>query len=312
MKYWWVNQKKTHKQEIPGGFLWSPKTRIDGARNQFYDNMTLMEVGDVVFSYYLSEIKAVGVVTEQAQTAMKPDFGKAGENWSSEGWYVKVEYRPLDNPIKPKEHISTLLQLMPEKYAPMKENGDGREFYLTQLPESFANELQRLIGSEVDAKVAQLTEEIELLSETAVETKAEEALIGRTDIGPTTKLQLVKSRRGQGLFKSNVRLNEKGCRVTGITNIKHLIASHIKPWSESSDTEKLSGFNGLLLAPHVDHLFNNGMISFSDDGELIISPKLDKSVLKAWKLELVLNVGKFKPEQKEFLRYHRLKFNLDF
>jgi len=310
MKYWWVNQKKTHKQEIPGGFLWSPKTRIDGARNQFYDNMTLMEVGDVVFSYYLGEIKAIGVVTEQAQTAMKPDFGKAGENWSSEGWYVKVEYRPLDNPVKPKEHISTLLPLMPEKYAPLKENGDGREFYLTELPELFAKELEGLIGSEVDDKVALLTGEIELLSEAVIDAGLEEALIGRTDIGPTTKSQLVKSRRGQGIFKSNVRLNEKGCRVTGITNIKHLIASHIKPWSESSDTEKLNGCNGLLLAPHIDHLFNNGMIGFSDDGDLIISSRLDVSVLKAWGIEKVLNVGKFKLEQKTFLAYHREKFHL--
>ena len=154
--------------------------------------------------------------------------------------------------------------------------------------------------------------EIELLSEAVVDAGLEEALIGRTDIGPTTKSQLVKSRRGQGIFKSNVRLNEKGCRVTGITNIKHLIASHIKPWSESSDTEKLNGCNGLLLAPHVDHLFNNGMIGFSDNGDLIVSPKLDESILKAWKLESVLNVGKFKPEQNEFLRYHRQKFNLDF
>jgi hypothetical protein len=269
-----------------------------------------MQVGDVVFSYYFGEIKAVGVVTEPAQTAIKPDFGKAGENWSSEGWYVKVEFKPLDNPIKPKEHALVLLPLMPDKYAPLKENGDGREFYLTELPDLFAKELEKLIGNEIDIKVTQLTDEINLLSETAIDTAVEEALIGRTDIGPTTKSQLVKSRRGQGIFKSNVRLNEKACRITGITNIKHLIASHIKPWSESSDTEKLNGCNGLLLAPHVDHLFNNGMIGFSDAGDLIISPKLDKNILSSWKIDEVLNVGKFNEEQKEFLKYHRHKFNL--
>lgn len=311
MKYWWVNQKKTHKQEIPGGFLWSPKIKSNGARNQFWDNMTLMREGDVVFSYYFGEIKAVGVVTEPAQTAIKPDFGKVGENWSSEGWYVKVEFRPLDNPIKPKEYASTLLPLMPDKYAPLKDNGDGREFYLTELPDVFAKQLEKLIGGEVEIKVAQLTDEIALLSDVTIDTSAEEDLIGRTDIGPTTKSQLVKSRRGQGIFKSNVRLNEKGCRITGITNIKHLIASHIKPWSESSDIEKLNGCNGLLLAPHIDHLFNNGMIGFADDGDLIISPKLDRNVMRAWKIDEVLNVGKFNEEQKIFLKYHRQKFDLE-
>ena len=168
MKYWWVNQKKTHKQEIPGGFLWSPKTRIDGARNQYYLNMTSMEVGDVVFCYYNGEIKAVAVVAEQAQTAKKPDFGRAGDNWSSEGWYVKAEYRLLDNPIKPKEYIDLLLPLMPEKYAPLKANGDGKEFYLTEVPLPLAKTLGRLIGSELDIKISQIINTRELISEATV------------------------------------------------------------------------------------------------------------------------------------------------
>lgn len=183
--------------------------------------------------------------------------------------------------------------------------------YLTEIPEGFAKELKKLIGKEVDIKLSQLNDEIDLMSKDFFEIKEEEALIGRTDIGVTTKSQLVKSRRGQGIFKSNVRLNEKGCRVTGITNIKHLVASHIKPWSESSDIEKLNGCNGLLLAPHVDHLFNNGMISFSDDGKLIISSKLDSEVLEAWGIKREINVGKFNQEQKFFLAYHRKKFHLD-
>jgi hypothetical protein len=53
------------------------------------------------------------------------------------------------------------------------------------------------------------------------------------------------------------------------------------------------------------------MIGFSDNGDLIVSPKLDRDVLHAWKIDDVLNVGKFKEEQKEFLKYHRQKFDLD-
>ena len=310
MKYWWVNQKKTHKHEIAGGFLWSPKVKANGARNQFWDNMTLLEVGDIVFSYYFGEIKAIGIVVEKAQEAIKPDFGKAGEQWSSDGWYVRTEFIPLENPIKPKEYISTLIPLMPEKYAPLKENGDGKEFYLTELPESFAHELNRLIGNEYSQKLQILKEQIQGITLESLEAKAEEAINNREDLRPTSKEQLVKARRGQGVFKSRVRLNENGCRITGITNIKHMIASHIKPWSESTDEEKLNGCNGLLLAPHIDHLFNNGMIGFSDDGELLISSKLDKSILEAWRVDENINVGKFNTEQKKFLQYHRLKFNL--
>ena len=53
------------------------------------------------------------------------------------------------------------------------------------------------------------------------------------------------------------------------------------------------------------------MIGFSDNGDLIVSPKLDRNVLRAWKIDEVLNIGKFKEEQKEFLKYHREKFGLE-
>ncbi len=84
--------------------------------------------------------------------------------------------------------------------------------------------------------------------------------------GDLEKIQLIKARRGQGLFKANVRLYETECRVTHVRSIKHLRASHIKPWKDSDDHEKIDGANGLLLAPHVDHLFDRGLISFSGEG----------------------------------------------
>lgn len=306
MRYWWVNQNKTHKEELSGGFLWSPKTKITGGKNPFYDYMKEVEPGDVVFSYFKKQVGAIGIATSRAETSPKPDFGKAGENWSSEGWLVKVEFNFLENPISPKEHKETLLHLMPENHAPLKESGDGKEFYLTSLPDNFATALINLIGPEFQPKLEILKNEIDA---TELENESvEEALVGRTDIGPTTKSQLVKSRRGQGIFKTNVRLNEQVCRITGVSDPKHLIASHIKPWSESNDEEKLNGCNGLLLAPHIDHLFDRGLISFSDSGDLLISKALDRKVLAAWGIKEVINVGKFKPEQIFFLQHHRNKF----
>jgi len=52
VRYWWVNQKQTHRHEIAGGYLWSPKRRSDGGRNQFYENMKEVAPGDRVFSYW--------------------------------------------------------------------------------------------------------------------------------------------------------------------------------------------------------------------------------------------------------------------
>jgi predicted restriction endonuclease len=93
--------------------------------------------------------------------------------------------------------------------------------------------------------------------------------------------------------------------VTGVTNIKHLRASHIKPWSVSSKEEKLDGFNGLLLSPHVDHLFDRGFISFRSSGDLIISKELNPIVLNQWNIASSTNVGAFKNNQGKYLEFHR-------
>ena len=135
----------------------------------------------------------------------------------------------------------------------------------------------------------------------------ERRILERVDLGPREKQTLVMSRRGQGKFKSNVSAIESRCRITGTTAKKHLIASHINPWAKSNDEEKLDGNNGLLLAPHVDHLFNVGLISFRDNGDLMLSPMMSKSILDEWALPKSKNVGKFNVNQRKYLKMHREK-----
>lgn len=305
MRYWWVNQNQTYRAEVSGGFLWSPKTRADGTKNQFYENMRLIEPRDVVFSFCDTYIRAVGVAVDHAATAPKPDFGKAGEAWSQEGWLVPVEFKELGKPIRPKDHIERLRPHLPEKYSPLQSNGDGlQSVYLAEVPEPMASELIRMLGKQYETVKDELTDEA---GRSASEDSQEGLIRGRTDIGSTAKEQLVKARRGQGIFRANVRLNEKACRVTRVSSPNFLRASHIKPWKDSSDEEKLNGCNGLLLAPHVDLLFDKGLISFTNSGDLMISPHVDQQILRAWGIPSDLNVGRFSNEQVHFLEYHRAK-----
>jgi predicted restriction endonuclease len=100
-------------------------------------------------------------------------------------------------------------------------------------------------------------------------------------------------------------LVEQRCRLTGVQNVKHLRASHIKPWKDSSDAEKIDGNNGLLLSPHVDHLFDRGFISFKNNGDLLISKELSTTVLNQWSLSSIRNVGSFNNRQLQFIDFHR-------
>ena len=303
MRYWWVNQNQTYRHEVPGGYLWSPVTRADGAYNYFYETMTHVQPGDLVFSFCDTLIKAVGIATGAAEPSVKPDFGAAGGNWSQYGWLVQVEFQQLPEPIKPKQHSESLRPLLPSKYAPLRHTGDGLQgVYLTELPSPLANKLLELIGPQFSLDTEDVLKQDVPVSQIEKELQS---LQGRIDLPETEKRQLVNARVGQGLFKNNVRLNEHACRITGVTQLHHLRASHIKPWKASDDEEKLHGCNGLLLAPHVDHLFDRGFISFEGNGDLVISPSMDPEVLTQWSIEVPRNVGRFNTDQQHFLSYHR-------
>lgn len=133
----------------------------------------------------------------------------------------------------------------------------------------------------------------------------ERALLLRPFLGELEKEQLVMARRGQGRYRTNLEHVEKSCRVTGLRDLKHLRASHIKPWRVSDDAEKLDGNNGLLLSPHVDHLFDRGWVQFENEGRLVASPKLNPVVLQSWRIEPDRNPQPFVPQQIEYLEYHR-------
>lgn len=103
--------------------------------------------------------------------------------------------------------------------------------------------------------------------------KAKTANFPRT----TEAERLVVQRVGQDIFRQGLMEYWEGrCAITGLAIPELLRASHIKPWADcATDAERLDVYNGLLLAPHLDALFDQGFITVGDDGAVIISPALD-------------------------------------
>jgi hypothetical protein len=139
----------------------------------------------------------------------------------------------------------------------------------------------------------------------AADEEVEQGIKVRVDIDETEKDQLIRARRGQGKYRSNVASVETACRLTGVHQEEHLRASHIKPWRVSNDEQRLDGNNGLLLSPHVDHLFDRGWISFNDDGSLMIAPELEPEIWERWGLDFEPKTRSFNPAQQQYLAYHR-------
>ena len=148
MAFWWVNHKQTVAHEVGGSYLWSPIKNANNARNQSYDNMTLAEPGDIIFSYANGKIGAIGYVTANATPGGKPaSFGKTGLYWSEEGWYLPVEFVPAKVPLKTQDVATKLEPYLPDIYSPIRANGMGNQgIYLAAISEQFGELLLRLIG----------------------------------------------------------------------------------------------------------------------------------------------------------------------
>lgn len=302
--YWWVNHKQTYKAELDGGYIWSPKTKSNGLQHKSYTNLTLVKRGDVVISYAGAEIRAIGVATEPCSERSKPvAFGRAGENWSDRGWLVPVEWTVLDSPISPKDYLAEFTLRLPNKHSPLQPNGNGNQScYLASVSADLGGFVLRLASVSSLAAVERVRELEDLLEADLIE----QGIKSDESISHTEREQLVRSRIGQGKFRRVVQNIEKACRLTGVSDERFLIASHIKPWRRCSNAERLDGHNGLMLTPHVDKLFDRGWISFSYDGHVLISEQA-KAVAEAWGLADAPIAGSFSPKQQAFLKYHREK-----
>ena len=311
MRYWWVNQNQTYKHEVGGGYLWSPKRNANGARNPFYESMREVSPGDLIFSFKDTRILAIGIAQSYCWENPKPiEFGNSGQNWENIGWKVKVNFTEIKNAIRPKEHMTVLGPYLPDKYSPLQPNGNGlQSLCLTELPIPFAEVLIGLIGHEAsylssaaEVVVPALADDLEFW-----ESKMESDIVSDTSVIETEKLSIVKARVGQGVFRERVSLIEKKCRITGVDNPVHLIASHCKPWRDSNNQERLDGENGLLLTPSIDHLFDRGFIGFENNGRLIISPVAHRPSLQLMGIDTAqtVNVGNFSSGQQKFLEFHR-------
>jgi hypothetical protein len=316
VRYWWVNQNQTYRQEIAGGYLWSPKRNANGARNPFYEFMREVAPGDLVFSFVDTRIVAIGTVASYCYESPKPtEFGEVGLNWEAIGWRVRVNFVSLLNRIRPKDHIDLLRGLLPSRYSPLQDSGNGvQSIYLTEVPNALAEVLIGLIGKEaslLNDRAAASALQIPMQSENADlevwEHHIESEIESDRQVSETEREALIVARRGQGLFKQRVMQVESRCRITGVTNPIHLRASHCKPWRDSSNDERLNGENGLLLTPTMDHLFDRGFISFENSGVVIVSPVAHISSLNRMGVatDRIVNVGTFTEGQKQFLDYHR-------
>ena len=125
----------------------------------------------------------------------------------------------------------------------------------------------------------------------------------------TERKGLVTSRVGQGFYRQElIKKFDNKCAVTGINLEEILIASHIIPWRHSNDEERLDIENGILLSPLYDSLFDKNLISFQDNGDIIISKQIQDTELISL-IDINANI-KITEGMKKYLINHRSQLRI--
>ena len=313
MNVWWVNHKQTYLHEKSGGYIWSPKRKSNGSGSHFYDNMARVAPGDIVISFANALISDIGVATASAAaTSIPQSHIQAGENWTrNEGWLVPIQWTALVSPVVPQQIIADLGPLLPGKYSPIRpEDGHGNQgAYLSSVSEAVLHMVLKHATEEDRERVSGLNTLPKLADpQEAAEEVIEAVIAADPQLEVTEKMSLVAARRGQGVFRKRLQEIEQRCRLTGVEKDDYLVASHILPWRLcTSSAERLDGHNGLLLTPNADRLFDRGMLSFSDDGSVLVSETLAEDDLVRLGLPNLKsrNVGGFSERQRRYLKRHR-------
>jgi putative restriction endonuclease len=311
-RFWWINDTRTPELKIAGAYLWFARSSSPGkTREESQRNFLRILPGDVILLFAEHAVRSVGVVLDAARESAIPLQPMHGRNARSTGglaraavgWVMTVQFMKLPIPLHPEEYSAELAEVLPKKNSPIRANGScNQHVCVAAVPEQMVRLISRVLRDELEHAIDSIRASV---GQGLADDAAEAAIRRRRDLDPSQAAHLLKARHGQGLFRERLEAFETTCRLTGLSDRRHLDAVHMKPWSDCDDHEKLDGHNGLLLSPHFARLFYRGHISFADDGELLISPRMNPAVLVSWGVRLPCNVGAFGPAQCRFLAHHR-------
>lgn len=119
----------------------------------------------------------------------------------------------------------------------------------------------------------------------------------------------VKRRIGQDRYREDqMKLWGGACALTGVDVKELLVASHAVPWKDEDDVARTDPYNGFLFEARIDKLFDKHLITFEDDGSIMISPSVNSANRKRLGLDAMMVLRKVYPENLPYLRKHRAEF----
>jgi hypothetical protein len=161
----------------------------------------------------------------------------------------------------------------------------------------------------MDDVVTRALEELDCVKPITDEaSEKKEPLFLRRIVRQTQRKALINARKGQGKFRFDVIALWGCCSVTGCSLGKILVASHIVPWAQATNRERLDPFNGMLLTPNFDKLVDLLLVSFNDDGSILLSKNLTAEAVEVLGVKKSSRLRFVRPATLLYLRRHRRLF----
>ena len=191
------------------------------------------------------------------------------------------------------------------QYSNLKSALKKYKYFITARENNLADDIEAI---KEDSTINETREELLIIARENNLADDIKAIKEDNSIPEPQKELLILARIGQHKYRKDLIELWKKCSVSKCKMIDILVASHIKPWNESSNEEKLDPYNGLLLLPNYDKLFDKHLISFDDDGRIIISPQIKKEEYKKLGISANDKLSNVFDKNKPYLKIHREKF----
>ena len=301
-----VMQGSTYHEEKQLGIIWSPKIDKLGMEPHSWKRMQEVKRGDRIFHYVKGFMVAISVVKEGCEEDSKPQTTENKESSKEEGYLVETEYCELEVPLNIREHFDQLAPYLPIKYAAFQEDGNGNSGYLYPCNEELTIKLLEYISTlniyHTD------DDQLEFPVDIVIE-KERNPLY--TILAETESEVKMKIRRGQEKYRKNLMpLWNHKCPLCGIDIEAVLRASKAKPWKDSSESERLDPYNGILLCCNHDALYEKGLIAFDGQGRLHVSSQISEEDYPKYSLAEKVKIS-IHPENKPYLKWHKRNVFMD-
>ncbi|PLT35639.1 HNH endonuclease [Bacillus sp. V5-8f] len=297
-----VMQGHTYLEDKQLGIIWSLQQDKGGNVPHSWQRMTEVKKGDIVFHYVKGNIVAISIASEDCKESSKPTIMQNHNRRSNEGYLVKLTYHELDIPVNVRDRFNEIVSLLPIKYSPFQQDGNGNQGYLYPCNEELAMKLLELIS---ELNIYQVTEEqLELSIDNVrrTENKTLIPVLTETESEVKTKIRLGQQKFRKELFP----LWDGKCALCGIALSELLRPSHSKPWKDSTHLERLDPYNGVLLCCNHDALYEKGLIAFDGQARLHVSSQIRNEDYQLYGLKPMAKI-KIHSKNKIYFKWHKKK-----